>query len=111
MGKGASGEVPCREIAFSLFSLLNNYWLYFDKYEYLNSDGRKFIARLSKEIMRKCPEARPSARRVLREPNLDNIIRLLEVLFPSLAYEFINNSSIIMYGPVVWRLRERYRQS
>jgi len=106
MTRGASGEAPCRSIALHLLVLFRDYWLYFSKDETLNSDGRRLLSSATRRLSQRCGRAVRPLSRALREPSLNNILRLLESLDPDVAEEARVILGASMWGPVSWRRRE-----
>ncbi|MGC9072131.1 MAG: hypothetical protein ACP5HK_05495 [Acidilobus sp.] len=82
MKRGASPEGPSaeREIARVVEKLLTRYSLYFDKYEALNSDGRRLLATALRYARRATPQTRARLREALRDPSLKTVLKLAESL-------------------------------
>ncbi len=82
MGTGASpeGPDPTREIARVVSKLLRHYFLYFDKNEVLNSDGRRLLATALRYVREAPGPVRLRLREALRDPTLHAILRLAEAV-------------------------------
>ena len=84
-----------------LGSLIDSYWLYFTRRGVLNSDGRRLLARVAREASRgDCRRVAEKIWRVLRDPTLEAITRLLEDLDYDLGRLYDSQ-----YGPRGWRWR------
>jgi hypothetical protein len=84
--RGASPDLNCirvlKEIESIIVNVLSNED-YFDKMGYLNSDGRKLLYRISYYLGDLCSEGGPVRRyyrRALRDPNIDNLLKLREAV-------------------------------
>ena len=53
---------------------------FFDRHGVLNSDGRKLLNRIVRIVVKKIPYAKSRAYVARREPTLENVARLLEVI-------------------------------
>jgi hypothetical protein len=61
--------------------LLRNSSRYFDRYDVLNSDGRRLLHLITKALLEDAPWLRSLVARVRREPTLANIVRLGEEIY------------------------------
>lgn len=59
--------------------LLTGYGLYFSKDGTLNSDGRKLLEDILKPTVKRYPHLKQLARKVRRDPTLENVIKLASI--------------------------------
>ncbi len=84
------------EVRSLLKKLLLGYWNYFDRYGVLNSDGRKLLAELLRYLVYEHPELKSLAKRVRKEPTLDNVAKLARVVLGEEVEELVK---LGIYGP------------
>lgn len=97
---GTDVEVYRRELRNLLTHVLRNYRYYFDKDGYLNSEGRRVLARVAQLLTEVHPEYRGVLREVWRCPTLENFLKLCERVLGS---EVVEEFRQLLYG--VYRVR------
>ncbi|MEB3779896.1 MAG: hypothetical protein GSR85_06675 [Desulfurococcales archaeon] len=86
----------------ALRRLIADYWLYFDKQGYLNSDGRRLLASIAKQAKRLDYNLSRRLWKTLRDPSVDNILKLADTISLNLRGELDSS----LNGPQAWRFRE-----
>ena len=84
------------EVRSLLKKLLLGYHLYFDRFGVLNSDGRRLLAEVLRYLVYEHPELKPLARRVRKDPTLENVAKLARVVLGDEVDELVD---LGIYGP------------
>jgi len=104
MGKRSFGP----EVRNLLRKLLLGYYLYFDRFGVLNSDGRRLLAEALRYLVYEHPELKSLARRVRKDPTLENVSRLARAVLGDEVEELVR---LGIYGPYSYNLPSSHRSS
>ncbi len=84
-----------KDIGYLLKKLLLGYRIYFHN-DVLNSDGRRILEEILRMLMYEHPEYRKLIYKIRRNPDLENIIKLGELVLGKEVYELLD---LAIHGP------------
>lgn len=83
--------------------MIREYWIYFSKNGYMNSDGRKLLALLAKQAKNVDIHVSRMLWRLLKDPSIDNLVKLAK----EIGVNIEDDLATALYGPYSWRFRSR----
>ena len=86
-----------KDLRFLMIKLLSGYYLYFDKNNMLNSDGRRLFEEIARMLVYEHPEYKKIVSKARRNPSLENILRVAEIFMDRGEAERALKAGI--YGP------------
>ncbi len=69
--------------------LLRNADRYFDRFDTLNSDGRRLLEVIARMLLEDAPWLEEAVKRVRREPSLERVLRLGSYFYECSVYELL----------------------
>jgi len=88
-----------KDIGYLLKKLLLGYRIYFHN-DVLNSDGRRILEEILRMLMYEHPECRKLIYKIRRNPDLENILKLGELVLGKEVYELLD---LAIHGPYSYR--------
>ncbi|MCD6488585.1 MAG: hypothetical protein J7K21_05105 [Desulfurococcales archaeon] len=88
-----------KDIGYLLKKLLLGYRIYFHN-DVLNSDGRRILEEILRMLMYEHPEYRKLIYKIRRNPDLENILKLGELVLGKEVYELLD---LAIHGPYSYR--------
>ncbi len=90
-----------RDVEGLAWKLVLGYRRYFSN-GVLNSDGRRVFESLARRILREKPWYKPVVARARRDPSLENVLRVLELVVD--RDKALEALEAVVNGPYKWRL-------